>query len=296
MVKKSVFFLACILFLIIFVIPTYTMADFYVIPVNNSPLTGSQTSICAFPYWHTADHISGGNFEVRYDPRIHDPDYFSPAQRPSGGIRFELWLGTFTSTAARDAVVDKISKFVLSNNDSGIYYEITKVEKYEYLGDPSGSYGVYLGHQNDVLGSWNMVIVADGKKYAGSFTLTQEMISRTPPIPVDPVVTSDGSQFTVTAAVTNGDKYRFRIWDENYYIIYQEDMDIESQPGSATVNVSLEHAGRRGRIETRITTTDPDQWLALMDGGELQTCNENGGVPGAGTARYSTWFNIQVVP
>jgi len=187
--------------------------------------------------------------------------------------------------------VDKISKLVLFNNDTGDYYEISQAEKYEYLGDPSSSYGIYFGHQGEVLGSWDIVIVADRKNYAGSFTLTQAMISRTRPAPVDPEVTSDGSQFTVTAPLTNGDQYRFRIWDENYNIIYQEDMTIEA--GTATSIVPLQYEDYTARIETRITS---DQWLALMDGSDLQTCNANGGVPGAGTARYSTWFKIQVVP
>jgi hypothetical protein len=293
MVKRSVLFIACVLFLTITIGPSYTLAEFYVIPVNNSPLTGAQKSICEYPYWQTADHIDGGNFEVRYDPRSYDPDYYSSAQRPPGGIRFEFWLGTFTSAAARDTIVDKISKLVLNNNDTGTYHEMTVAEKFEYFGDPSGSYGIYLGHQNDVLGTWDIVIVAEGKKYAGSFTLTQAMVSRTRPIPVDPVVTSDGSQFTVTAPLTNGDKYRFRIWDENYYIIFQEDMTIDTQAGTATSVAPLQYADYTARIETRVTG---DQWLALMSGGDLQTCNANGGVPGAGTARYSTWFKIQVVP
>lgn len=161
MLKRIIFFTLCSLFLIIAIVPTYTMAEFYVIPVNNSPLAGAKKSICDFPYWQTAGHIVGGNFEVRYDPRSYDPDYYQPAQRPPGGVRFELFLGTFKSAAERDAIADKISKFVLFNNSTGHYYEMNRVEKFDYLGDPSGDYGIWLGHQSNVIGIWDIVIVAD---------------------------------------------------------------------------------------------------------------------------------------
>ncbi len=294
MQKRTVLFALCSLFLIFVITPTFTMADFYVIPVSNSPLSGAKKSICEFPYWQTGGHIDGGQIEVKYDLRYYDPDYYTPSQdQPNGGIRFDLWLGTFSSAAERDAVADKISKFVLFNNDTGDYYEVTRVSKYDYLGNPSGDFGLWLTHSSKVLGNWDIVIVADGKKYAGSITLTQDMLDRTPPIAVDPVVTTDGSQFTVTAPLTNGEQYRFRIFDEKSDIVYQENMTIDSQAGTATSIVPLLYADDTARIETRIYT---DQWIAIMNWGDLQSCNANGGVSGTGTARSLIWFKIQTVP
>ena len=171
---------------------------------------------------------------------------------------------------------------------------MNRVFRYNYLGNPSGWIGLWITHSLKVVGTWVMVIVADGKKYAGSFTLTQDMLNQTPPIAVDPVVSSDGSKFTVTAPLTNGEQYRFRIFDQNSDIIYQDDMTVDGQNGIAFVDdVLSQYAGYTARIETKINT---DQWLVLMNYGDLQSCNANGGVIGAGSARSSIYFKIQVVP
>jgi len=70
MVKRTVFFIACILFVIIAIIPTYTMAEFYVIAVNNSPLTGAQKSICDYPYWQTTLLGAPLRSDMTRDPTI----------------------------------------------------------------------------------------------------------------------------------------------------------------------------------------------------------------------------------
>ena len=296
MTKRTILLSFCVLLFTVAVIPSWALADFYVIPINRSPLSGATQSLCEYPYWMTAEHTHSnqGIIEVRYDPRFYDPRHYPPSQLPPGGIRIEYWLGTFTSAAARDALANKISKFVLFNNDTGDYYEVTRVSTYDYLGDPSGDFGIWLGHQSAVIGTWDFVIVADGKKYDGTFTLTQAMFDRTPPIPVEPTVTSSGGKFTITAPITNGEQYRFRIFDENQNVIDQSNMTIDSQSGMASVETQdLQYAGYTARIETRIYT---DEWIALMNWGDFQSCNANGGVPGAGTARSSIYFKLQEVP
>jgi hypothetical protein len=64
------------------------------------------------------------------------------------------------------------------------------------------------------------------------------------------------------------------------------------QGGNASIDVDLGYEGYRARIETRIYT---NQWLNLMNWGDLQSCNANGGVLGVSMARASTYIKIQVV-
>ena len=130
-----------------------------------------------------------------------------------------------------------------------------------------------------------------GEKYSASYTLTQEMLDKTKPIPVDPVVAFDGTNFTVSASVTNGDYYRFRIFDGNGDIIVNENMSINGS--IASVFVASQYAGYTARIETRFNSGD--SWVALMEWGAPGTCNSNGCVVGAGSARALMHFRIEEI-
>ena len=262
---------------------TASWADFYVIPVNNSPLAGPQKSLCEFPFG------SDGNFEVKYDYRSYDPDFFPPSQHPNGGIKLELWLGTFGSEAERDALAAKITKVIFINNDTGDYYEKTKADKYDYVSDPSGEYGLWLGQQGNVKGNWQVIVKADGVNYVASFSLTQAMLDKTPPIAVDPTVVSSAGGYTVSAPETNGDIYRFRIFNSSGDIIVNQDMNVAA--GTVSIAVDSMYAGNLARIETRFYSGD--YWLLLIPWGEPQSCNASGGNNGSGSARAITYFKIE---
>ena len=287
MSKRTVFSVICSVFFVIAIVPTYAMADFFVVPVNKSPLAGPKTSICEFPYWET----HGGNLSVYYDLRTYDPDYFS-SQQPPGGIKFEIFFGDITSTAERDALVAKISKVIFYNSDTGEYYELNQADTYVWNAKPAAEYSIWLGYSDKVKGNWETIIIADGIKYSGTFTLTQDMLSSTAPIALDPEVTSDGSKYTVTAPLTNGEQYRFRVFDASGDLAFEGNMTVDNQSGNAWIDVDTGYAGYTARIETRIYT---DQWLNLMNWGDLQSCNSNGGVVGISMARAINYIKIQVV-
>ena len=267
--------------------PIISIADFYVIPTHKSPMAGSKTSLCEFPFGQD------GNFEVKYDYRVWDPDYI-PGQYPNGGIKFELWLGTFATVRQRDGLTDSIRKVMFYNNDTGEYFELSKANKYLYVGDPSGEYAIWLGFHsavvgNGVLGSWNIIVDMGSKKYSASYTLTQDMIDKDRPLPVDPMITFNGTNFTVSAAITNGDVYRFRVFDDNGNIVVNENMSINGN--IASVFLPPQYAGYSSRIETRLNSGS--QWVALMQWGAPITCNSNGCVIGSGSARSSMNFRIE---
>lgn len=278
---------ALVLFLIITVSLTIgstgSWADFYVIPVNRSPLAGPQKSLCDFPFG------PDGNFEVKYDYRSYDQDFFPPSQHPNGGIKLEFWLGQFDSEAERDALAAKITKVIFINNDTGDYYEKTKADKYVYVLKPSGEYGLWLGHQSNVIGNWQVIAKADGVNYVASFSLTQAMLEKTPPIAVDPTVVSGAGGFTVSAPETNGDIYRFRIFNSSGDIIVNQDMNVAG--GTASIAVDSMYAGNLARIETRFNSGD--YWLALIPWGQPQSCNASGGNIGGGSARAITYFIVE---
>jgi len=285
--RKRIVLLACFfLSAFLLVIPERCTADFYVIPVSNSPLKGPKKSLCDFPYWQY-----GGSFQVYYDFKGYDPDYLN-SQQPHGGIMFEFWLGKFASAAERDAVAVRISKVVFFNNDTGDSHEMTQAFKFDYVGAPSADYFMYLGHQLKVKGRWDMVVIAAGIKYAMSFTLTQEMLDRVRPIPVVPVVKSAAAgNFTVTAPLTNGDYYAFRIFDANYNILYNQVMVKNDPVGSVSITAPSQYAGSNAVIETRFNSGN--DWLALRNS---QTCDADGGIVGGGFARSATRFKIEEVP
>jgi len=137
-----------------------------------------------------------------------------------------------------------------------------------------------------------MVVIADGVKYAMSFTLTQEMLDRSRPIPVVPVVKSAAAgNFTVSAPLTNGDYYSFRIFDLNGNLIVNDQMVKDYDAGIVSVTVNSQYAGYKARIETRFNSGN--DWLALRNS---QTCDAEGGIVGAGMARSITYFKIEEVP
>jgi len=262
--------------------PIPSMADFYVIPVHKSTMAGPKTSLCEFPFGQN------GNFEVKYDYRGWDPDFY-PGQYPAGGIKFELWLGTFATVQQRDGLTNSIKKIIFFNNDTGEYFELSKADKYLYVGDASGEYAIWLGFQKRVLGKWDIIVDMGNKKYSASYTLTQDMLDVDRPLPVDPVVADNGANFSVSASVTNGDIYRFRVFDDNGNIAVNEDMSINGS--TASVVVPSQYAGYAARIETRINSGS--HWVALMLWGNPGSCNSNGCLDGAGSARASINFRIE---
>jgi len=263
------------------IISSPSLADFYVIPVKKSPMGGPKTSLCEFPFGQN------GNFEVKYDYRGWDPDFY-PGQYPAGGIKFELWLGTFGTVQQRDGLTDSIKKVIFYNNDTGEYFELSKADKYLYVGDASGEYAIWLGYQNRVLGKWDIIVDMGNKKYSASYTLTQDMLDVDRPLPVDPVVAFNGTNYTVSTSVTNGDLYRFRIF-YNGDIVVNENMSINGN--TASVVVPSQYAGYAARIETRFNSGS--HWVALMVWGNPGSCNSNGCVIGAGSARASINFKIE---
>ena len=269
----------------ILMFPSFTPAEFYVIPVNKSPMAGPKKSLCEFPFGQD------GNFEVKYDFRGYDPDY-NRGQYPAGGIKFELFLGLFASEQQRDDLTNRITKVMFYNKDTDTYYERTQPFKYSYIGFQTAEYGIWIGNQGLVLGDWDIVIDMGIEKYSASYTLTQDMLDKIRPIPVNPEVSFDGANYTITADVTNGDYYRFRVFDIDGNFIVNENMTVNG--GIATSIVSKDYAGYSARIETRFSSGD--YWVALMEWGNPSSCNSNGCVVGAGSARALINFRIEEIP
>ena len=69
-------------------------------------------SLCDFPF---GDY---GFFEVRFDQRIYDSDYFKISY-PNGGIAFSLWLGLFSTEAERDELVNRVRRVIFRTKTTG---------------------------------------------------------------------------------------------------------------------------------------------------------------------------------
>ena len=62
--------------------------------------------------------------------------------------------------------------------------------------------------------------------------------------------------------------------------------------GIATSIISKDYAGYSARIETRFFN---NYWVALMEYGKVGSCNSNGCVAGAGSARALINFRIEKI-
>ena len=138
-------------------------------------------SLCDFPF---GDY---GYFEVRFDQRIYDSDYFKISY-PNGGIAFSLWLGLFPTEAERDELVNRIRRVTFRNKTTGSSHILTEPLLYMYMGSWSGEFTLWLGHKSLLIGDWRIIVQNKFHRYTATFTITQEMLNQIPPIPVDPEV------------------------------------------------------------------------------------------------------------
>ena len=241
------------------------------------------TSLCKFPFGQN------GRFDIMYDQQLYDNDYFTSSY-PNGGIKFSMFLGSFSTAQERDELADKIEKVVLLNKTTGSVYTIKKPVKYIYTDHYDAEFILHLGNKHMVLGEWVIRVFYELDKYRATFQITEDMFEQYVPIPVKPQVLSpvDGT-FEIVAPITNGYVYRLRVFDEAGNLITDDDMTIDGDMVRHTYPASL--MGKWACIETRIYGTG---WPVLMYWGQPETCKSAGMIDGGGS-RSAIWFKTNVL-
>ena len=235
-------------------------------------------SLCDFPFG------DGGFFEVRYDQRIYDSDYFNKSY-PNGGIAFSLWLGLFQTEAERDELANRVRRVIFRNKTTGSSHILTEPFLYMSMGFWSGEFTIWLGHTSLLIGDWRIIVQYKFHRYTATFTITEEMLDQIPPIPVDPEVRwRDNDPETgiidIIAPETNGDQYLLYVFDEDGNIMTIEQIyDGFVELPNALPNM----LGKMARIETRFYDMD---WPILRPS---ETCNADGMNPG-GKSRSCIYF------
>ena len=248
-------------------------------------------SLCEFPFGPY------GGVNIHYDQRLYHPYYFEGSY-PNGGIKFTLFLSGFTSDEALDALIKQIYWIRYTNKSNGSTYLLTKPYIGLWDGDTVVEYNIWLGASSLVIGNWQMVILTKFGRYTATFEITQEMMDQIPAIAVDPYIyfyDGDPGIIEITALYTNGDDYRFRIFDSDGNFIgpdvrWRPDPIECSMPGSTCqYTVSYLANGDLFRIETRKRYQD---WLQLYPGPD---CNSDGMSPGA-VSRSLIWLKLAAPP
>ena len=240
-------------------------------------------SLCMFPFG------PDGVFEVMFDQRNYDSDYFTTCY-PNGGIFFNLWLGNFSTSKSRDKMVKNVKKVIFKNSSNGYTYIVKKPSKYKYGDFFCADYSITIGRDFMAIGKWTLQATYKNNTYKGSFQITQEMIDQTAPIPVKPQVLEPvGDTFEIVAPITNGDQYLLRILDESG-IVTNDNMIIDGDYVRYTYPVI--YMDKMARIETRIYNAD---WPILMLWGQPDTCDSTGMNIGHSTSRSIIYFKTNVI-
>jgi hypothetical protein len=246
-------------------------------------------SLCDFPFGDS------GTFSVYFDQRLYDPAYYIGSYT-NGGIKFELFLGFFDSAEARDDLISQIYWIRYTNKSTGSTYIVKNASKYSYLGIPTGEYSIWHGNRNASLGEWVVKVITKTGIYRGSFTITQDMVDQVPAVAVEPTIMEDipgPGLITITADHTNGDDYRFRVFDSegNFtdQIRFLPVDECDAPPAPCTMFFEYEATGDMFRIETRIR----NQAWPLMTLGE--GCVAYGMNPGQ-FSRSSIWLKLEPPP
>lgn len=240
-------------------------------------------SLCSFPFG------PDGNFEVLYDQRTYDSDYYNSCS-PNGGIKLSLWLGNFSNSTKRNNKVKNIKYVRFINNTNKSALTLRKADKYKYVDNYSAEYSVWCGHQIEAVGEWFVKVRFKDDTYTADFEITEEMLEQLAPIPVKPQVLAPvGDTFEIIAPITNGDQYRLRII-ENGKIITNDNMNIVGDYVRYSYPISM--MGKRARIETRIYNTD---WPVLKLWGVPDSCDRTGMNIGGSTSRSMTYFETTVI-
>ncbi|MDY6789805.1 MAG: hypothetical protein SWH54_00930 [Thermodesulfobacteriota bacterium] len=237
-------------------------------------------SLCDFPFGDS------GYFEVRFDQRMYDSDYYNKSY-PNGGIAFSLWLGFFPTEAERDELANNVRRVIFRNKTTGSSHILTEPILYTFVGTPSGEFTLWLGQHYNLLGDWRIIVQHKFHRYTATFTITQEMLDQIPPIPVEPEVSwhmgdPNTGIIDIIAPITNGDQYRLKLFDEDGNIMTNDIMQIVG--GFAEYSYAEQNMlGRIARIETRLYGMG---WPILIPS---ETCNADGTNPG-GMSRSSSYF------
>ena len=238
----------------------------------------------------------GAGFDVFYDRRNYDPIMVS---EPTGGTKFGVYIGNYPDMGMRDLVASRFQEVVFQNTTNGSSYRMTAPELYKWKDSYSGEFSMFAGHPSMVIGDWIVKIMYESQWYEATFTITQQMLEQTPPIPVprvrvrwqNPFDPCDNS-IKIIAPATNGEQYRLRIFDEFGGLVVEDNMAVKKFFGKEFVVHRYDRTdvlGQRARIETRHFGTD---WLTLVDWSTWPpNCNANGLFHGS-MARSVTWFEM----
>lgn len=265
---------------------------------STTALAGGK-SLCDFPFG------PNGSVNVYYDVRNFDSDFFNPNYHPKGGIKLVVETGYFPTEKEALKMGKKIKKVVFTNTTRNLKIELK--DGYYYIFTDAGGnrshmmdYFIWLGQLNNVLGDWEVTIDAKGGKYKGAFSITQDMVDRPSPVPVDVTevtyigifngVESDRVDFTDTGA----DQYKIRgilssVYDGIPYDKFLFDVTNPQCDGSTCTAIVPHYDGLRCRIESRYN----GDWFTL-GGAYGWECNEDFMTPYF--ARSSTYFRLPVLP
>lgn len=246
-------------------------------------------SLCDFPFG------TGGYFNVKYDQRNFDSDYYAGSY-PNGGIKLLLFLGKFDTIEERDNIVQKIYWVRYTNKSVGSTYLLTTPDKYMILDTPTAEYSVWIGSKRWVIGYWVISACTKTGTYTGSFRITEDMLdNQSPAIAVDPIL-KEGSngEITVTAEHTNGTNYKARIFDDEGNIVDERawpPLGCSGNPCILTTVYDADTVAEYGEEQFRIETIIRDQdWPEMVPN---ESCKAYEMYPG-GDSRSIIYLKLQV--
>jgi hypothetical protein len=195
---------------------TYPLCDFLNTIVFNTDTSGGAS------YYEPS-------FFVMYDGRFYSSEFFENIQRPNGGIKFALELGTWPTEANRDAVIGNIKYVEFKNLTKGQTYTLDNADKYIYTppgrkAHYSADYYMWLGSSYNIIGNWEVRLVTKGKEgkvYFASFTVDQSFLNDIVNQPVEITrLHNNGTNYTAcfipppeAVGGVYGDQWRFRVVD-----------------------------------------------------------------------------------
>jgi hypothetical protein len=204
-------------------------------PPETYPLCDFLNTIVWKTYPNPGASFYAPSLFAMYDGRFYGPDFFDTSQRPNGGIKLGLELGTWQTPAERDAVVDRI-KYVQFHNLDAAKDQIIILnhpEKYTYTppgksAHYSGDFYIWLGSSYNATGEWEVRVVVEElvkkkvqeKTYVATFTIDQpfieDLVSRAAEV-TSISNTSTGFMvcFNTPPEVAPGDRWRLRIVSGN---------------------------------------------------------------------------------
>lgn len=262
--------------------------------ISTTALAGGK-SLCSFPFG------PDGSVNIYYDVRTFDSDFYAPNYHGKGGIKLVVESGYFGTAEEALEMGNKIKKAVFINTTKNQKIEIKKGSYYVFT-DAWGNryhmmdYFIWLGQLHNILGDWEVIIRAKGGKYAGSFSITRDMVDAPSPVPVDVLMVNPlaGGFDEVVFTDTGADQYRVRgilssIYDGVPYDEFLFDIRNPSCAGGVCT-ASVPHTdGLRCRVESRYF----GDWITL-GGNWGAPCNEDFTTPHM--ARSLTYFKLPILP